>query len=105
MVEYVLVIILEFSSCIKTICGLGGCGKTSLAIEFAWRYKHRFPGGVFWVNGESNEKLTTEIRGRNTYVCQYQRLSNRPHRGHFEQIAVIVVQNETSMASFDRQCR
>ena len=60
---------------------------------------------MFWVNGESNEKLTTEIRGRNTYVCQYQRLSNRPHRGHFEQIAVIVVQNETSMASFDRQCR
>ena len=57
MVEYVLVIILEFSSCIKTICGLGGCGKTSLAIEFAWRYKHRFPGGVFWVNGESNEIL------------------------------------------------
>ena len=32
-------------------------------------------------------------------------LSNRPHRGHFEQIPVIVVQNETSMASFDRQCR
>ena len=45
------------STCIKTICGLGGCGKTSLAIEFAWRYKHRFPGGVFWVNGESHENL------------------------------------------------
>ena len=57
MLEYVLVIILQFSSCTKTICGLGGCGKTSLAIEFAWRYKHRFPGGVFWVNGESNENL------------------------------------------------
>ena len=49
------------SCCIKTICGLGGCGKTSLAIEFAWRYKHRFPGGVFWVNGESNENLRKSV--------------------------------------------
>ena len=49
------------STCIKTICGLGGCGKTSLAIEFAWRYKHRFPGGVFWVNGESNENVRKSV--------------------------------------------
>ena len=49
------------SSCIKTICGLGGCGKTSLAIEFAWRYKHRFRGGVFWVNGESNENVRKSV--------------------------------------------
>ena len=68
MVEYVLVIILEFSSCIKTICGLGGCGKTSLAIEFAWRYKHRFPGGVFWVNGESNENLRKSVVEILTFV-------------------------------------
>ena len=49
------------SCCIKTICGLGGCGKTSLAIEFAWRCKHRFPGGVFWVNGESNENVRKSV--------------------------------------------
>ena len=49
------------SCCIKTICGLGGCGKTSLAIEFAWRYKHRFPEGVFWVNGESNENVGKSV--------------------------------------------
>ena len=56
------------SSCIKTICGLGGCGKTSLAIEFAWRYKHRFPGGVFWVNGESNENLRKSVVEILTFV-------------------------------------
>ena len=49
------------STCIKTICDLGGCGKTSLAIEFASRYKHRFPGGVFWVNGESNENVRKSV--------------------------------------------
>ena len=37
--------------CTKAICGLGGCGKTSAAIEFAWKYLERFPGGVFWING------------------------------------------------------
>ncbi|XP_073242021.1 uncharacterized protein [Porites lutea] len=56
------------SSCIKTICGLGGCGKTSLAIEFAWRYKHRFPGGVFWVNGESNENVQKSVVEILTFV-------------------------------------
>ena len=56
------------SSCIKTICGLGGCGKTSLAIEFAWRCKHRFPGGVFWVNGESNENLRKSVVEILTFV-------------------------------------
>ncbi|CAH3016224.1 unnamed protein product [Porites evermanni] len=56
------------STCIKTICGLGGCGKTSLAIEFAWRYKHRFPGGVFWVNGESDENLRKSVVEILTFV-------------------------------------
>ena len=49
------------SCCTKTICGLGGCGKTSLAVEFAWRYKNRFPGGVFWINGESNENIHASV--------------------------------------------
>ena len=51
----------ETSCCIKTICGLGGCGKTSLAIEFSWRYKTCYPGGVFWINGESDENIRKSV--------------------------------------------
>ena len=49
------------SCCTKTICGLGGCGKTSLAVEFAWINKSRFPGGVFWINGESDENINKSV--------------------------------------------
>ncbi|XP_078373405.1 uncharacterized protein LOC144657008 [Oculina patagonica] len=49
------------SCCTKAICGLGGCGKTSLAVEFSWRCLNRFPGGVFWINGESDENISKSV--------------------------------------------
>ena len=45
------------------ICGLGGCGKSSLAFEYAWRNLERYPGGVFVVNGESDNFLRASVRG------------------------------------------
>ena len=39
------------------ICGLGGCGKSSLAFEYAWRNLERYPGGVYVVNGESDNSM------------------------------------------------
>ena len=43
------------NGCIHSaICGLGGVGKTSLAVEFLWRNDKEYPGGIFWISGENN---------------------------------------------------
>jgi parallel beta-helix repeat protein len=43
------------------ICGLGGSGKTSLAVEYAHRMKTHYQGGVFWFSGEDGTKLENSV--------------------------------------------
>ena len=54
------------------ICGLGGCGKSSLAFEYAWRNLERYPGGVFVVNGESDDLIRVSFqRIHGAFVHKY----------------------------------
>src|SRR4051794_7478681 len=32
------------------LTGMGGIGKTQLAVEYVYRYKDNYPDGIFWVN-------------------------------------------------------
>jgi parallel beta-helix repeat protein len=43
------------------ICGLGGNGKTSLAVEYAHRMENHYQGGVFWFSGEDGTKLENSV--------------------------------------------
>jgi tetratricopeptide (TPR) repeat protein len=45
---------------VKVVYGLGGIGKTQLAVEFARRHHRRF-SSVFWLDGRSEESLKRSI--------------------------------------------
>ena len=46
---------------IAAVCGLGGVGKTSLAIEYAHQKKDYYTGGVYWFSGEDDTKFENSV--------------------------------------------
>lgn len=43
------------------VVGIGGVGKTQVAVEFASRYGRYFGGGVFWLNFADPARVTAEV--------------------------------------------
>jgi transcriptional regulator with XRE-family HTH domain len=45
---------------IQVISGLGGIGKTQLALEYVYRYRHTY-AAVLWIPAETAERLQSEL--------------------------------------------
>ncbi|XP_048576054.1 uncharacterized protein LOC125556722 [Nematostella vectensis] len=43
------------------ISGLGGTGKTSIALEHVWRQKEQYSAGVYWLTGESERDFNITL--------------------------------------------
>jgi tetratricopeptide (TPR) repeat protein len=41
--------------------GLGGIGKSQLAVEYAYRYGRRYAGGVFWLDMEDPQAIGSQV--------------------------------------------
>jgi hypothetical protein len=46
------------------LTGQGGIGKTQLAVEYCFRYRHCYPDGVFWVNAAEDWRQDFAALGR-----------------------------------------
>jgi hypothetical protein len=56
---------------IQVVHGLGGIGKTQLAVEFARRHHRQF-SSVFWLDGRSKDTLKRSIAGHASKIPQGQ---------------------------------
>lgn len=45
---------------VVALCGLGGIGKTQLALEYAYRYQQEYQA-LFWIKADTRENMVTDI--------------------------------------------
>jgi WD40 repeat protein len=89
------------------LTGMGGIGKTQLAVEYVYRHRHDYPGGIFWINAAEplalglvrvGALLRPETRGQppdQQLRVAFEQLSRRPD-------ALLILDNLDDPAQLDQ---
>jgi tetratricopeptide (TPR) repeat protein len=63
----------EDHGCVYVLCGVGGIGKTFLALEFVRQHRKAYTA-VFWIDGSTKETVTQSIENIKGRLPEHQRL-------------------------------
>ena len=55
---------------ISSIAGMGGVGKTELAIQYALEHREQYPGGILWLNALSQDLAAQIVTFVDMYVLE-----------------------------------
>jgi hypothetical protein len=86
---------------------MGGIGKTQLAVEYAYRYKDHFAGGIFWINAAGPLAQGLAQAGAKLRPATIDKSPNQQLRAAFEELnrrpnALIVFDNLEEPATLAR---
>jgi hypothetical protein len=89
------------------LTGMGGIGKTQLAVEYVYRYKMDYPGGIFWLNAaepleKGLAKVVTELRPETVGQPLDQQLKAAFHELKQRPDALLVFDNIEDPAQLNR---
>src|SRR5205085_5556192 len=86
--------------------GLGGLGKTQLAIEYAYRYQDSYPNGIIWLNADQDiAAQLTELAERARWIAPESehkyKLEVAQHRLRTYSDCLIIFDNLESLTSIE----
>jgi len=53
----------------QCVAGLGGVGKSEVAAQYAWTYRHEYPRGVWWIAADDTTALSAGLAALARNVC------------------------------------